>query len=113
MAGGRAGGPVLIKWPVVAGAQGVRDNRALRCGWVEDLAVEPKRRRVGVGRALMEHLEDLARGRGLTRGGPRAGVDEGYAAARRLYESLGYTAQEVGRSLSRRPRQTAGMWMSG
>lgn len=57
---------------------------------VHDLAVVPERRNGGVGRALMLELEDRVRERGLFTVVLGTGLDDGYAAARHLYRSLGY-----------------------
>ncbi len=57
---------------------------------VDDLWVEPSDRRRGVGRALMLALEAEARSDGIDGVGLDTGLDEGYAAARRLYADLGY-----------------------
>jgi ribosomal protein S18 acetylase RimI-like enzyme len=58
--------------------------------YVHDLEVVPERRNHGVGRALMLELEKRVRGRGLTRIVLSTGLDDGFAAARHLYRSLGY-----------------------
>ena len=57
---------------------------------VHDLEVAPAERNRGVGRTLMLELEDQVRARGLSGIGLGTGLDEGYAAARHLYRSLGY-----------------------
>jgi GNAT superfamily N-acetyltransferase len=91
----------LIAWVdgVPAGHVGVGfpdDRRVVDlCEWgdralVSDLWVEPAFRGRGAGRALMLELE-FACGRAGVRGiGLDSGLDEGYAAARDLYRSLGY-----------------------
>lgn len=45
----------------------------------------------GVGRALLSHLLDTARARGYRRVFLETGTTPGFAAARALYESLGFT----------------------
>ena len=60
----------------------------LECHLAE-LYVVPPRRRQGLGRALMEAALTVARQRGADI--MDIGVDEPDAAARRLYESLGFT----------------------
>jgi deazaflavin-dependent oxidoreductase (nitroreductase family) len=57
---------------------------------VHDLEVIPAERSMGFGRTLMLELEDRVRARGLSEIGLGTGLDEGYAAARQLYRSLGY-----------------------
>jgi GNAT superfamily N-acetyltransferase len=64
---------------------------------VHDLVVLPARRRRGIGRALMMELERRVRDRGMPVIQLDTGLDEGYAAARSLYRSLGYV--ELPRSL--------------
>jgi GNAT superfamily N-acetyltransferase len=58
---------------------------------VDDLYVEPSSRGRGIGRALMDALEREARSAGVPGIGLDTGVDEGFAAARSLYERLGYS----------------------
>ena len=62
-------------------------NRAL----VSDLWVEPAFRGRGAGRALMVELEQQCRGAGVRGIGLDTGLDDGYAGARELYRSLGYS----------------------
>jgi GNAT superfamily N-acetyltransferase len=52
--------------------------------WVEDLAVDPAQRSVGVGKALLDAAKDLARARGAT----HLELDSGFARsdAHRFYE---------------------------
>jgi putative acetyltransferase len=45
-----------------------------------------------VGRAVLAHLLDLARDRRLDRVSLETGTTEGFAPARRLYESAGFAA---------------------
>lgn len=60
------------------------------CAEVRDVFVAPDRRRRGVAEAIMAALEDSARGAGMHRIGLSVAVDEDAAAARALYEKLGY-----------------------
>jgi ribosomal protein S18 acetylase RimI-like enzyme len=57
---------------------------------VTDLEVLPESRGRGIGRALMLELERSVRERGMDAIGLGTGLDEGYAAARKLYRSLGF-----------------------
>ena len=58
--------------------------------WIRDLAVPPEHRRRGVGRALMERVEQELLGRGFASLWFDTGISDGYAAARSLYEGMGY-----------------------
>ena len=60
--------------------------------YVEELYVEPGRRRHGLGRALMEAAIDLARREGADE--MHLGTSEDDVAARGLYESLGFSNSE-------------------
>jgi GNAT superfamily N-acetyltransferase len=92
----------LIAWidGVPAGHVGVGfpdDRRAVDlCEWgdralVSDLWVEPAFRGRGAGRALMLALERECRRADVRGIGLDSGLDDGYAAARELYQSLGYS----------------------
>ena len=61
---------------------------------VHDLEVLPGYRDRGVGRTLMLELEDRVRVRGFFEIGLSTGLDDGYAAARHLYRSLGYAERQ-------------------
>ena len=65
---------------------------AHRCGCAEvrDVLVAPEHRRRGVATALMGALEAVVRERGMGRVGLAVAGDEDAAAARALYERLGY-----------------------
>lgn len=65
----------------------------LEC-YLAELYVTPARRRQGLGRALMEAALREARNRGADT--MDIGVDEPDLAARRLYESLGFTNRAGG-----------------
>lgn len=63
-------------------------KRGARTGVVEDVAVDPRSQRRGVGRAMMQHAREQCRAAGcyklmLSSGLPRT-------AAHRFYESLGF-----------------------
>jgi ribosomal protein S18 acetylase RimI-like enzyme len=57
---------------------------------VHDPEVLPESRGRGIGRALMLELERTVRERGMDAIRLGTGLDEGYAAARKLYRSLGF-----------------------
>jgi GNAT superfamily N-acetyltransferase len=52
--------------------------------------VQQEHRNQGIGRGLMLKLEELTGAHGLGRVGLTVALDEGYAVARHLYESLEY-----------------------
>jgi GNAT superfamily N-acetyltransferase len=58
--------------------------------WIRDLFVDPEHRRHGAGRALMERVEQELIVRGFDSVWFDTGIDDGYAAARALYEDMGY-----------------------
>jgi ribosomal protein S18 acetylase RimI-like enzyme len=58
--------------------------------WIRDLAVDSEHRHRGVGRALMERAEQELVSRGFSSVWFDTGISEGYAAARSLYEGMGY-----------------------
>jgi GNAT superfamily N-acetyltransferase len=68
-------------------------STGLEC-YLAELYVTPDRRGQGLGRALMEAVLREARGRGADT--MDIGVDEPDVAARRLYESLGFTNRAGG-----------------
>ena len=86
--GGHAIGHVGLGTPDGRRADELCEFRGL--GLVDDLWVEPSLRGRGHGRALMAALEVEARAAGLSGLALDTGLDEGYAAARELYQSLGY-----------------------
>src|SRR5437660_12014660 len=66
-------------------------TEALEC-YLAELYVAPAARDRGIGRALLQAAIDHARARGADR--IELGTSEHDAAARRLYESLGFTNRE-------------------
>jgi len=60
--------------------------------YLEELYVVPSLRGQGIGRALLEAALEAARGEGATH--MELGTSENDAAARALYESLGFTNRE-------------------
>jgi GNAT superfamily N-acetyltransferase len=60
------------------------------CAEIRDLAVESAWQRRGIGRSLIASLEAEARAAGARRIGLGVGLDDDYAAARAMYEGLGY-----------------------
>jgi GNAT superfamily N-acetyltransferase len=72
-------------------------KEALQC-YLEELYVVPERRGRGLGRALMEAAIDLARREGAA--DMHLGTGEDDAAARRLYESLGFSNRESNGALN-------------
>jgi GNAT superfamily N-acetyltransferase len=62
--------------------------------YLEELYVEPGRRGQGIGRALLGAATEAARGAGATR--MEIGTSETDTAARKLYESLGFSDREGG-----------------
>jgi GNAT superfamily N-acetyltransferase len=63
-----------------------------RMGVVDMVAVDPDYQGRGIARKLMEHSTDHMRAHGMDIAAVGTGGDRGHAPARRLYESLGYTA---------------------
>lgn len=63
-------------------------------GWLEDLYVEPARRRTGLGRELVEATRERARERGCVR--LELDVDAGNGAALALYRSCGFSDEPKG-----------------
>ena len=80
----------MLKWPAWPERRVSELTARYGCSWAEDLAVQPQSRNQGIGRRLMETLETLTRDHGIRRVGLDVGLDQGYTAARRLYESLSY-----------------------
>jgi ribosomal protein S18 acetylase RimI-like enzyme len=61
--------------------------------YLAELYVRPTHRGRGIGRCLMTHVMDVARSHGAST--MEIGVDEPDAAARALYESLGFSNRTV------------------
>ena len=60
-------------------------------GEVKSMHTAPAARRQGVGRAMVEHLLDVARARGHERVSLETGTMEVFAPARELYAAIGFT----------------------
>ena len=54
-----------------------------------------KSRGLGVGKAIVAHIEDFARSSGIERISLETGTSEAFKPARELYESLGYKSCEA------------------
>ena len=52
-------------------------------------------RGTGIGKALVAHIEDVAKAQGLTRISLETGTNEAFKPARNLYKSLGYEPCEA------------------
>ena len=63
-----------------------------RMGLVDMIAVDPTHQGRGIATRLMEHAVQHMRLRGMDIAAVGTGGDRGHGPARRLYESLGYTA---------------------
>jgi GNAT superfamily N-acetyltransferase len=85
LAGAQPDGLAMLRiWPSLL-------ERAFDC-YLEELYVVPDRRGHGIGRALMDAAIELARREAATGMSLATGEDD--TAARRLYESLGFTNRE-------------------
>lgn len=104
-------GHVMLKWPWWPERYVSEFTARYDCSWVEDLSVEGQSRNQGIGRRLMETLEAISHARGLGRVGLDVGLDEGYAAARHLYDSLGYRDMGHGTYLTSAVVPGGGVWM--
>lgn len=62
-----------------------------RHGEIKSMRTAAARRRLGVGRAMLRHLLDVARERGYRRVSLETGAQEGFAPARALYAGHGFT----------------------
>lgn len=88
---GAAVGYVQINWlPVYA------PFRRLNIPEIQDLNVVPSARQQGVGNAMVEFCENLARGRGHADMGISVGLYPRYGAAQRLYVRRGYIPDGAG-----------------
>ncbi|MGE0791519.1 MAG: GNAT family N-acetyltransferase [Sandaracinaceae bacterium] len=63
-------------------------------GELKSMHTAERARRLGVGRAIAEHLVALARDDGMTRVSLETGAQDAFAPARALYASLGFTSCE-------------------
>ncbi len=88
--GGRVVGHLFL---VVAGEAAFVREELRAHGHVSDLFVREEVRGAGIGKALMAEAERLAAARGLAR--LSVGALAGNAAARRLYERLGFAPHAV------------------
>lgn len=104
-------GHVVLKWPWWPERYVSEMTARYGCSWVEDLAVQRDHRNRGIGRALMLQLEQLTRTHRLKRVGLAVGLDEGYAAARHLYDSLGYRDPGHGPYFESAAIRGRGVWM--
>lgn len=75
----------------MAGYVAIAYDTATLTGVVEQIAVHPNHQRHGYARALMEFAKQRFRSRGLTFANVGTGGDPGHAAARGLYEAIGFT----------------------
>ena len=88
-----------------------------RQAWIVDLAVDARRRRAGVGRALMSRAVAWTRERGLAV--IRAETQNNNVPACKLYESCGFRLGGFDRDLyrglerGRRRSPSSGIWISG
>jgi GNAT superfamily N-acetyltransferase len=108
---GRPVGHVMLKWPSWPERHVSEFTARYDCSWVEDLAVQPQSRNQGVGKRVMETLEALTLAEGIRRVGLDVGLDVGYAAARHLYDSLGYRDRGHGQFISSARVEGGGLWM--
>ena len=76
--------------PVVLGVAAIKELDAEHAE-VKSMHTAAEARGRGVGRALLGHLLDTARARGYRRVSLETGTTPGFAAARALYESVGFT----------------------
>lgn len=74
----------------VLGVAAIKELAAAH-GEVKSMHTAAQARGRGVGRALLAHLLDTARARGYRRVSLETGTTPGFAAARALYESAGFT----------------------
>ncbi len=68
---------------------------------IQDLNVVPEAREQGVGTALIEAFETIARDQGNLQIGISVGLTKGYGAAQRLYMRLGYLPDGYGVTYNR------------
>jgi ribosomal protein S18 acetylase RimI-like enzyme len=82
---------VVAGRPVGFVAVGLIDEDAARAGEVHMVAVDPAHQGAGIGAALMERAIAEIEARGVDLAVVATGGDPGHAAARRLYERLGFS----------------------
>ena len=85
MLDGQQVGSVLMNW-----APKYRPFAVQGLAEVQELFVEAEYRQRGIGRAMVEYCEDLARDQGHTQIGIGVGLTGDYGAAQRLYARMGY-----------------------
>jgi len=69
---------------------------------IQDLNVLREYRRQGIGRAMIEYCEKLARDKGFSEMGIGVGLDSRFGAAQRLYVRMGYLPDGSGVSYDRK-----------
>lgn len=69
---------------------------------IQDLNVLREHRRQGIGRAMIEYCEKLARDKGFSEMGIGVGLDSRFGAAQRLYIRMGYVPDGSGVSYDRK-----------
>lgn len=70
---------------------------------IQDLNVLAEYRQRGLGRSLIEHCEDIVRGKGGAQIGIGVGLLPSYGAAQRLYVRMGYVPDGFGVTYDRKP----------
>jgi len=80
-----------------------RVYRALEIPELQDLRVLPGFRRQGIGQAMVEYAENMARDMGAPGLGISVGLTADYGAAQRLYIRMGYMPDGNGVSYDRQP----------
>lgn len=69
---------------------------------IQDLNVLPEFRQRGIGRAMIEYCENLARDKNYKKMGIGVGLTPSYGAAQRLYVRLGYVPDGMGVTFDRK-----------
>ncbi len=77
--------------------------RSLRIPEIQDLYVDHKFRRMGIGRALIAACEELARADGMQEIGIGVGVGSNFGNAQKLYVGLGFVPDGAGAVFERAP----------
>lgn len=87
--------PAVTVWSAWHGEQlvgiGALKQLDAQRGELKSMRVDDRFRGTGAGRALLCHIVDAARQRGIRSLWLETGADEGFLPARRLYESEGFT----------------------